>query len=217
MCYYRRDLFERELLLSLHLLPTEYLYYYYRPRLAAENVRRAGTTRGAVIARLNEEFFAQLRRPGADGLRLYEDYLKARNAGYMQLESGAVAPAADSPYAALTGYDKIALSVVRAIHFNAGAVISLDVPNRSNLPFLEDDDIVEAPCVVNANGALPLNVAPVPEPVRPLILRVKEYERLTVRAALTGDRRLALQALAANPLVPNPAAAEALIHDLGLT
>jgi 6-phospho-beta-glucosidase len=214
---YRRDLFEIELLLSLRLLPTEYLYYYYRPRLAAENLRRAGTTRGAVIAGLNQEFFANLGRPGADSIRLYEDYLSARDSGYMQIESGSSAPAAGSPWAALTGYDKIALSVVRAVHFNARAVIPLDVPNRGNLPFLDDEDIVEVPCVVDANGALPLSVAPVPETVRPLILRVKEYERRTVRAAQESDRRLALQALAANPLVPDAAAAEALINDLELT
>lgn len=214
---YHRDLFEPELLLSLRLLPTEYLYYYYRPRLAAENLRRAGTTRGAVIAGLNQEFFSQLGQPGVDGIRLYENYLSARNAGYMQIESGATAPAAASPWTALTGYDKIALSVVRAIHFNSGAVIPLDVPNRGNLSFLADEDIVEVPCVVNANGALPLSVAPVPETVRPLILRVKEYERLTVRAAQETDRRPAVEALAANPLVPGLAAAEALIHDLGLT
>ena len=35
-----------------------------------------------------------------------------------------------------------------------------------------------------------------------LILRVKAYERLTIRAALSGDRALALEALTANPLVP---------------
>ena len=37
--------------------------------------------------------------------------------------------------------------------------------------------------------------------IRDLVLRVKHYEHLTVKAALSGDRGEALTALAANPLV----------------
>jgi len=100
-----------------------------------------------------------------------------------------------------TGYDKIAMSVVRAIHFNAGSIIPLNVLNVGNLSCLEASDIVEVPCVVNANGALPMNVGPVPESVRDLIVRVKEYERATIRAAVSGDRGMACDALSRNPLV----------------
>ena len=44
----------------------------------------------------------------------------------MQLESGSPVALAALPWASLTGYDKIALSVVRAIHFNTGEVIALN-------------------------------------------------------------------------------------------
>jgi len=198
---YRAPLFEPAFLRGLRLLPTEYLYYYYRARDAFENVRRAGESRGAVIARLNADLFAALGKTPADAVAVYERYLAARDAGYMQLESGASTPLARSPWAALTGYDKIALQTVRAIHFNANALIPLDVRNGGNLPELEPDDVVEVPCVVGANGPMPLHVGPLPEAVRPLAVRVKEYERLTVRAALSGDRDLARRALARNPLV----------------
>jgi 6-phospho-beta-glucosidase len=202
---YRNALFAPEFLKSLRLLPTEYVYYYYSPREAYEHVRRAGTSRGGVIADLNRRLFADLASAGTDRLRVYEDYLAKRDAGYMQLETGAAAPRRPSPWAALTGYDKIALSVMRGIYHNTGDIIPLNVSNRGNMPELLDTDVVEVPCVVNANGALPLHVGRIPEQVRPLLEAVKHYERLTVRAGLTSNPEDARAALAANPLVGDAA------------
>ena len=132
----------------------------------------------------------------------------------MQIESGAAGPVTPTASAALTGYDKIALSVVRAMHFNTNAIVPLNVPNRGTLPDLQDEDVVEVPCVVNANGAPPIHVGRVPDRIRPLLLQVKEYERLTVRASLARSPDAARTALAANPLVRGRAAAERLIDDL---
>ena len=74
--------------------------------------------------------------------------------------------------------------------------------------------MVEVPCVVNANGATPLHVPPLPEKIVPLLTRVKEYERLTVKAALSKDLAAATLALAHNPLVQGHATAARLIDDL---
>ena len=132
----------------------------------------------------------------------------------MQIESGASQPIAPPRSAALTGYDKIALSVVRAIHFNSNAIIALNVPNHGTLGDLEDHDIVEVPCVVNVNGAQPLNVRRAPAHARDLLVRVKEYERLTVAAALTQSVEAAERALTHNPLVAEPALAHRLVGAL---
>jgi 6-phospho-beta-glucosidase len=211
---YRAPLFEPGSLQALRLLPTEYVYYYYRPHEAYEHVRRAGQSRGDVIAALNRQLFRELESDARDPVRVYEEYLAARNAGYMQIESGAAAPLARSPWAELTGYDKIALATVRAIHYGTGTIIPLDVPNRGNIPELESDDVIEAPCVVNGNGALPLHVGAAPPAVRDLMVRVKAYERATVRAATGGDRAAATAALALNPLVPSPERAAQLVAAL---
>jgi len=211
---YRTPLFEPDRLLRLRMLPTEYLFYYYRPDVAVANARNAGRTRGGAIADLNARLFRDLGAPGADCRRVYDEYLDARNAGYMQIESGSTAPIARSPWAELTGYDKIALAVIRAIHFNSNAVIPLNVSNRGALRELADSDIVEVPCVVNANGAQPLAVGPAPDPVRELLIRVKEYERLTVDAACTPTEESAARALAHNPLVGDPVLARRLLRAL---
>jgi 6-phospho-beta-glucosidase len=211
---YRAPLFSPAFLRELRLLPTEYLYYYYCAREAYERVAQAGRSRGAVVERLNADLFDALRAAARDSVDVYEQYVAARNAGYMQLESGSTDPRERPPRAALTGYDKIALQVVRAIHFNSGAIVPLNVANNGNISGLQPDDVVEVPCVVNANGALPMHVGAMPATVRDLVVQVKEYERLTVSAALAGDRALAVTALARNPLVSSTDLARRLVDTL---
>ena len=50
--------------------------------------------------------------------------------------------------------------------------------------------------------------------IRGLVEQVKVYEELAVEAALSGDRRTALRALVANPLVRDWAIAEPLLEAL---
>ncbi len=222
---YRAPLFETERLRELKLLPTEYLYYYYRPEAALANMKRAGSSRGQAVAKLTEEFFSDLRRQTASAIsdpqeippstseRLdrYQQYLAARDGSYMQLETGTTTPRIKPDWAELSGYDRIALMTMRAIVHDQGAIIPLDVANRGTLPFLDDDDIVEVPCRVDKDGPRPQPVAPVPDHPRELIERVKVYERATVKAALTGHRAQLVDALALNPLVSSREQAAQLV------
>src|SRR5206468_5765674 len=118
---------------------------------------------------LTGRLFDALSDPNLDQLAAYKAYLSTRSAGYLQLESGSAAPAPPSPASQLSGYDKIAVAVVRGIHFNANAIVPLSVQNRGNIPDLLDHDVIEVPCLVDANGARPMHVGPVPERVRPLL------------------------------------------------
>jgi 6-phospho-beta-glucosidase len=217
---YKMPLFDSASLRGSRLLPTEYVYYYDQPTRAFDNVQRAGRSRGQVIDELNRALFDALAAPETDAgerydrLARYKTYLWLRSGSYMQIESGAFDPNMPSSVSAPGGYDKIATSVVRAIHFNTHDVIPLSVVNSGNLSDLRDGDVVEVPCVVSANGARALHVGRVPDRVRPLLQQVKEYERLTVRAALAQSLDGAREALAANPLVSSRAAADALVADL---
>ena len=100
------------------------------------------------------------------------------------------------------------------MHFNTNAIIPLNVRNQGTLPALEDRDIVEVPCVVNANGARPMHVGAVPDRVAPLLAGVKDYERRTVAAVLAQSTEDAREALASNPLVPDRATAARLVAEL---
>jgi 6-phospho-beta-glucosidase len=198
---YRSPLFEPERLQEMRLLPTEYLYYYYRPEVALAHMRRAGSSRGAVVSALTAELFRDLGHGVADPLARYERYLADRDGTYMQLETGVDTRRTKPDWAQLSGYDRIALMTMRAIVHRQGAIIPLDVANRRTLPFLGEDDIIEVPCRVDGDGPHAQSVAPIPDHARDLITRVKVYERATVRAALTGQRKDQIEALALNPLV----------------
>ena len=213
---YRSPLFETGFLQQLRLLPTEYLYYYYRPDFAADNIRKAGTSRGQEIARMNQRFFEKVNSPETDPRQAYRDYIDARDASYMKIESGETGDRKQPEWGALTGYDQIAMSVVGAIAGNSNIVLPLNVENRGNLDCLDDGDMVEVPCLVNSNGAIPLNVGTIPDSVRELITGVKHYERLTIEAALSRDRSLAIEALAANPIIKDEETAAQLIKELGV-
>ena len=211
---YRDPLFEVERLQRLRLLPTEYLYYYYRPEVALDHMRRAGTSRGIVVAALTEALFADLAKGATDPMARYEQYLVARDASYMQVETGGTSPRVKPAWAELSGYDRIALMTMRGIVHDTHAVIPLNVTNRGNFPFLADDDVIEVPCVVDRNGPRALHVPAVPEHCASLITRVKEFERATVSAALSGSRRDRLTALGLNPLAGAPDRLQALADAL---
>ena len=60
---------------------------------AFDNVRRAGRSRGQVIEELTRALFESLARAWRrSSSRVYEQYLRTRSAGYMQIEAGTDAP-----------------------------------------------------------------------------------------------------------------------------
>ena len=213
---YRRPLFEPARLRETGALPTEYVYFYESPRRAVENTLRSGTSRGAAIASMNASFFETLRARSEDAVRAYEAYLAHRSGTYFALEGEGDAARVNAPSEAalLSGYDRIAVDVITSIHRNSGTVIPLSTPNEGNIQGLLRDDVVEVPCLLDANGPHPLHVGAPPESVRPLLELVKAYERATVAAALDGSREAAIDALALNPLVADRDLAAKLAQEL---
>ena len=79
---------------------------------------------------------------------------------------------------------------------------------------LERVDVVEAPSRIDRSGAKPVPFGLVPESVRGLVVAVKQYERLAIRAAVEGSPDLARLALLANPIVNDWDAAGELLGAL---
>ena len=76
------------------------------------------------------------------------------------------------------------------------------------------DAVVEIPARIDRDGAHPLPLKPLAPEMRGLVQAMKAFEELTIAAALSGDRRDALKALVANPLVPDLITAEPLLNAL---
>lgn len=213
---YRHELFPVEFIQQLGLLPTEYLYFYYFPQAAYENTQRNGKSRGQAVAGLNEKLFVQLAAASDQELiPIYEGYLRERNASYFSIEATAGTKRKENQelYSEFSGYERIALLVLQALHSQQPRLIPLTVRNFEALPDLDTNDAVELLCRVSSSGIEIPPVGHVPEAVRPLLLQVKEYERLTVRAAVEHSRDAALAALVKNPLVGGPDVARAVLGE----
>src|SRR5215813_6066882 len=213
---YRHQLFPVEFVQQLGLLPTEYLYFYYFPEAAYRNTKRSGHSRGQAIAALNRDLFQNLAQaPAAQLVEIYENYLRTRNASYFSIEAtaGTMRKEGQALYSQFAGYERIATLVLQALHSNSTMPIPLTVRNNDALEDLESNDAVELPCEVSSAGVKPHKVGRAPAAVRELLLRVKEYERLTVRASVNGSGEAALAALTTNPLVGSKQVAREVLSE----
>jgi 6-phospho-beta-glucosidase len=104
--------------------------------------------------------------------------------------------------------------LVESLHTDRGDVQVVNVRNDGAIPNLASDAVVEVACRIAAEGATPLPVEPLAPEMLGLVEAVKAYERLTVAAAVSGDRQLALKALLANPLVGDYTVARPLLEEL---
>ena len=90
---------------------------------------------------------------------------------------------------------------------------SLTVRNNGAISNLPDDAIVDVPVYLWRGKVYPLQVGALPEGIAQLCLRQISVHRLTVQAALTGDRGLALQAMILSPHVNTIKQARAILDD----
>jgi 6-phospho-beta-glucosidase len=213
---YRHALFPPEFIQKLGLLPTEYLYFYYFPDTAYRNTKRTGQSRGEAISQMNRQLFQRLSdAPESKLIEVYENYLRERNASYFSIEAtaGAVRKQGQELYSQFSGYERIAIMVLQALNAQSPTSIPLTVRNNGALEDLQANDAVELPCAVSSAGVTPRRVGQAPQTVKDLLRQVKEYERLTVQAAMDHSAAAAVTALVKNPLVAREEAATEVLAD----
>jgi alpha-galactosidase/6-phospho-beta-glucosidase family protein len=89
--------------------------------------------------------------------------------------------------------------------------LAVNVRNDGLIPNLPAEAVVEVPGVADGRGVHGIAVGPLPEGIAGILAARARQQELTVDAALSGDRTLALQALLADPLVPSVEAAERML------
>jgi len=172
------DFMEPDFLRTLALIPSWYVRYFYFPEQTLEEDRRAAQSKG------EKDMQAEAR--------LHEIFSKT---GYDDEATRILASKGGAQYY---------LPVLQAIHAilkDRGDVIVADVRNGTTLPDLPPDVCVEVPARIYRGHIEPLPIGAMPLSVRGLVQTVKAYEELTIQAALSGSRELAIEALMANPLV----------------
>jgi alpha-galactosidase len=91
--------------------------------------------------------------------------------------------------------------------------LAVNLPNEGKIPNLPPNAVVEVPAVVGAAGIIGLGVGPLPDGIAAVLTARAQQQEITVQAALTGDRSLALQALALDPLVNGLTVATSILDD----
>ncbi|HCJ1424709.1 TPA: 6-phospho-beta-glucosidase [Klebsiella pneumoniae] len=168
------------LLQDLGMIPCAYLrYYYMKDDLLRQELAEAGGegTRGEVVKQLEKILFDQYRDPH---LAVKPKALEGRGGQY---------------------YSEAACELMNAIYNDKRIIMHVNTRNNGAINGLPDDCAVEVSSLITASGPLPLNVAPFPEDTLRLLQLMKSFERLTIEAALTGNRHTAWRALMLNPLI----------------
>ncbi|WP_433825475.1 6-phospho-beta-glucosidase [Actinoplanes sp. CA-015351] len=186
---------------ELGAIPNEYLHYYYDAAGTLAAVRDAPQTRGAFLLEQQHRCYASLAATD-DPLDAWLGAWREREATYMA-ENRELAGAGEREHdeSRPAGYEGVALSVMRALARDEPARLILNVRNRGTLDVLDDAAVIEVPCTIDARGAVPEKVLPLPDHAVSLVRAVKTAERGVLEAVATGSRAAAVRAMAAHPLV----------------
>jgi len=170
--------YDPALMRAIPYIPTSYMSYFYLRDEQVQKCLKAEKTRGEICVELETSLMEQYKNPNLD---IKPAELASRG--------GAL-------------YSTAAVSAVDAIENDKNEYHVVNVKNDGTLPYLDDDDVVEVKCLLNRQGAVPVRVVNAGNDyVSGIIRSVKAYERLTVKAAVTGSREDALAALMVHPLI----------------
>ncbi|QHM76964.1 putative 6-phospho-beta-glucosidase [Mixta theicola] len=178
---------------ALQAIPCPYHRYFWQTRAMLteeiEAAKNAGT-RAEQVMKVEAELF-----------QLYADPQLDRKPEQLNFRGGAF-------------YSEVAVNLIRSIHTNSGEEMVVNCRNNGAIQGLPDDAVVETNCLIDAQGAHPLAFGRLPPAMNGLTQQVKDFERLTIEAAVHGDRDSALLALVTNPLIGDLSTAEALLAEV---
>jgi 6-phospho-beta-glucosidase len=178
-----------QLIRAIGAIPSSYLHYYYLTSEVLER-QRFGPTRAQEVMEIE-----------AGLLELYRDPALDTKPELLERRGGAF-------------YSDAAAALVASLHADTRDVQVVNVRNEGAIPNLPDDAVVEIPATIGRDGAVPVPLDPLAPEMLGLVEHAKAYELLTIHAAMTGDRGVALKALMTNPLVGDFRIAEPLLDAL---
>lgn len=172
-------------------IPVGYLDYYYFRDKKIQECKEKEKTRGEECKIIEEEL-----------LELYQQPELNEKPKQLEKRGGA-------------NYSTVAVSLIDAIENDKNEYHVVDVKNNGALDFMDKDDVVEVKCLVNKNGATPVKINNFDNQyIIGLMRAVKAYEKLTVKAGLTGDYDAALAALMVHPLIGDYVKAKGVLDEM---
>jgi len=182
-----------EIMDALGVLPCPYhRYYYMKDKMLDHAIEDAKTegTRGEVVKKVEAELFELYKDPE---LNIKPPQLSKRGGAH---------------------YSDVALNVIDGIYNDRKNIQTVNVMNNGTIADLPHDAVIECNCIIDKDGAHPLNVGNLETGRRGLVQVMKAFEQLTVEAAVHGDYSKGLQALTINPLVGDAERAKKVLDDI---
>lgn len=182
--------FDPETLRSLQMLPNYYLRYYYYTKEVLAGQQAWPPSRAEEVMEIESVLLAQYAEKGRTSPP--EDLMK-RGGAY---------------------YSTVATQLLNAHYNDLDEVHIVNVRHNGAVYGWDPNWVLEMPCRVSAHGINPISTEPLPPVCSGLIAQVKSYEILTAKAAVTGDRNAAYQALLAHPLGPSADQVSVVLEDM---
>jgi 6-phospho-beta-glucosidase len=221
-------LFGPDRLRAIGAIPNEYLSYYDSATAIARAMTDGGATRAQALKLQEDRFYdlggwepeeslAEWRRVRDLRFGTYMAEVHAAHDQSRQVGEPVGERVADPEGSLIdqgpgeAGYAAIAAAFLSGVSEDIDGDLILNVANGGRLASLDDDAVVEVTCRVSRDGPRPLPGLPLPSELAELVARVKEVERMTIRAAVTGSRSLALEALVAHPVMTSRPTAERIL------
>ncbi len=195
-------------------LPNEYLYFYYYRNKALHSIMENNITRGETISEINKKMLKQLKEIDIDknpekAFEIFMKHYKEREDQYFAIESQTTREAIEVNYSLDDfiaeedegGYAGVALNFIRGYVTDKPCKMVISIPNGDLLPFLNKNDVIEVSCNITKGKVTPEFSGELCEFQRNLIITIKEFEKMTIKAIDLKDRSLAIKALMIHPLV----------------
>lgn len=178
MANIKDDGFDVDCLKAVGGIPSSYLQYYYCRDAKIEHLKNDEKCRALVCMEIEEQL-----------LEMYKDEKIVTKPALLDKRGG-------------HKYSLAACSLIDSIANDKNDVHVVNILNGGTLPFMNDDDVVEIAARIGADGAKPVEIRKSwSRHMEGLMKVVKEYEKYTVEAAMTGDDKAAMNALMIHPLV----------------
>ena len=173
----------------LDAIPNYYLLYYYETDSWIE-YQKHHDTRASEVIKIEAELIERFRDIN---LVVKPEELMKRGGAY---------------------YSDSAAELMSDIYNNAGTTHIVNTRNDGAIPGIHEDAIVEISSTITKDGAKARSTTALRPDIDALVRSVKDFELLTIDAALNGSEESALRALISNPLGPDLRDARELWSDL---
>jgi len=186
-------MFLKDQLDQMQLIPCAYHRYYYKQEeMLTHGIEEYNTvgTRGQQVKQTEAELFELYKDPELN----YKPEQLTKRGG--------------------THYSDAACECINSIYNDKRTHMVVSTENKGAAPDLKPDSIIEVSSIIGARGAQPIAFGELESAEKGWLQVMKAMEECTIKAAITGDYGLALQAFILNPQVTSGETAKKILDEL---